>query len=275
MSNTAPEIKRVYYGDSNNEAVLIEDRSVAIVTWADGTDEEISAMLEAHYAGLIDIHDYWSVGDERTVSLSAMSATGVGESHVAQTVTMVLMNEGGKTLVTPINSITECAFIVGQKNMLADGTTKESGYINSSNTTAGGWNSCARRTWCNSVYKNALPSTLVGIFKEHQNITSQGSTSPSSTTTSNDYFALPSEKEVFGSVTNANATAEANNSQFEYYETASNRIKKAGDSGSAEAWWERSPYKSGNVYFCHIYAEGTGTVWEASSSMGIAPFGVI
>ncbi len=275
MPNTTPEIKKVYYGDSDNEAVLIEDRSLTIVTWADGTDEEISAMLEAHYAGLIDIHDYWAVGDERTVQLSAMEATGVGESHVAQTVTMVLMNEGGKTLVTPINSITECAFIVGQKHFLTNGTTREGGYMNSSSVNAGGWDLCARRTWCNSVYKNALPPTLVGIFKEHQNITSQGSTSHSSTTTSNDYFALPSEKEVFGAVTYANATAETNNSQFEYYETAANRIKKAGDNGSASYWWERSPYSSSSSYFCSVLSSGSANGYIASTTYGLAPFGVI
>ena len=253
-----------YDGTANiwiNHMSLIPD----IVTWADGTDAEIAAMLEAHYAGYIDVTDYWSVGDERTVSLSAMSATEVGESHVAQDVTMVLMNEGGKTLVTPINNHTECVFIVGQKDCL-----KTKGYMNSSDINAGGWDSCVRRTWCNNIYKNAFSSTIIGIFKEHQNITGQGSTNQTLTTISNDYFALPSEKEIFGSTTYANATAEASNTQFKYYETSANRQKNI--NGYTGYWWSRSPSRDA---FSGVYNDGTVGSFRASVDIGIAPFGVI
>lgn len=239
-------------------------------TWADGSDEEIAEALQKHYAGEIDLHDYWSVGDERTVHLNAMAATGVGESHVAQDVTMVLMNAGGKTLTTPIGSVTECAFIVGQKNILANGTTREGGYMNSSDTNAGGWNQCARRTWCNEVYKNALPSTFVGILKQHQNITAAGT--GSTTTTSSDYVALPAEKEVFGSVTYADSTAEASLTQFKYYETASNRIKNQGNAGSAYYWWERSPRTSFGLHFCCVTSDGTVDRDDANAANGLAPF---
>lgn len=239
-------------------------------TWADGSDEEIAEALQKHYAGEIDLHDYWNVGDERTVHLNAMAATGVGESHVAQDVTMVLMNAGGKTLTTPIGSVTECAFIVGQKNILANGTTREAGYMNSSDTNAGGWNQCARRTWCNEVYKTALPSTFVGILKQHQNITSAGT--GSTTTTSSDYVALPAEKEVFGSNTYANSTAEASLTQFKYYKTASNRIKYRGDAGSSNGWWERSPDRSSSDTFCGVLFDGAASGYYASSAIGLAPF---
>lgn len=235
-------------------------------TWAGGTDAEIVEALEKHYAGEIDLTDYWSVGDERQVSLSAMWATGVGESHVAQTVTMVLMNVGGKTLATAINGISECAFIVGQKDCL-----KEAGYMNSSNTNTGGWNDCARRTWCNATYRDSIPSTLRGIFKQHQNVTSSGSST--GTTTSTDYFALPAEKEVFGSVTHANSTAESSLSQFTYYAASASRIKEL--NGSASIWWERSPYYGNYTMFCYVFPDGSGNKSNASNTYGIAPFGVI
>ena len=244
-----------------------------IVTWAGGTDEQIVAMVNAHYDGKIDLTKYWSVGDERIVSLSAMSATGVGESHVAQNVTMVLMNASGKELTTPIGDKAECAFIVGQKNMLANGTSREGGYMNSSITNSGGWNGCARRTWCNNVYRNAIPETLRPIFKQHKNITANGSST--STTTSDDYFALPAEKEVFGSTSYANSTAETNLKQFEYYKTSSNRVKKAGDSGSASYWWERSPFSGSDAGFCIVVSDGSAISNDASGTRGLAPFGVI
>jgi hypothetical protein len=212
---------------------------------------------------------------ERSVSLSAMSATGVGESHVAQTVTFVLMNAGGKTLSSAVSSgRTTCSFIVGMKNFLSNGTTGEYGYMNSSNTNSGGWDSCARRTWCNSIFKSSLPSTLLGCFKQFQNITANGS--GSTTVTSTDYFALPSEKEIFGSITYANSTAETSNTQFTYYATSANRIKYTGNgSGSADDWWERSPRSGYSSTICEVYYSGAATNGYASNPYGISPFGCI
>ena len=252
----------------------IEMYFVKIVSWTNGTDEEIANMVAAADAGMINLTDYWAVGDERSVSLSAMSATGVGESHVAQTVTMVLMNAGGKTIANATPSgRTTCSFIVGMKNGLANGTTAETGYINSSDTISGGWESCARRTWCNNVFRNAIPSALRDIFKQHLNITSGGSSN--TITTSTDYFALPAEKEVFGSVTFANPNVESNLTQFEYYKTSANRVKKRGDSGSANGWWERSLYSGSSSYFCNVGSGGGAGYGTASTTYMLAPFGCI
>ena len=242
---------------------------VKIVTWADGTDEEIVAMVKAADEGRINLADHWHVGDERQVTLSAMSATEVGESHVEQTVTFVLMNAGGKTLANPTASgRTTCSFIVGMKNGLA-----ETGYMNSSNTNSGGWEACKRRTWCNNVFRNAIPEVLRDIFKQHLNVTANSLSG--TTATSTDYFALPAEKEVFGSNTKANSTAEASLTQFEYYATEANRIKKTGDSGSADRWWERSPDSSASNIICRVNSDGSSGGYLASKSSLLAPFGVI
>ena len=252
--------------------------SVKTVTWAGGTDEEIVAMVEAADQGLINLSDYWAVGDTRTVQLSAMSATGVGESQSAQEVDLVLMHAGGYELNEAVASgRTTCSFIVGQKDSLAT-----AGYMNSSNTNSGSWNGSARRTWCNSVYKNALPSTLLPIFKQFKTITAQtynGSTNQESV----DYFALPAAKEVFGgSATSAgSATSHSNLTefnalfQFDYYKTASNRVKKLGKTGSANFWWERSPNYYYSTNFCSVDSGGAADRSNASDSRGLAPFGCI
>ena len=243
--------------------------SVKIVTWAGGTDEEVANMVAAADVGAINLADYWAVGDERQVTLSAMSATGVGESHAEQTVTFVLMNAGGKTLANATASgRTTCNFIVGMKNGLA-----ETGYMNYSDNNSGGWESCKRRTWCNDVFRNAIPEALRDMFKQHLNVTANGSSNTAATST--DYFALPAEKEVFGSVSYANSTAEASLTQFEYYKTSSNRIKKAGDGGSANKWWERSPCSSHSYFFCYVLSDGGAIFTDASNAFLLAPFGVI
>lgn len=239
--------------------------NVKIVTWAAGTDAEIASMVEAADKGLIALSDYWTVGDERSVSLSAMAATGVGESHAAQTAKFVLMNAGGKDLAAATESgRTTCSFVVGLKDCL-----NEAGYMNSSSTNANGWDGCARRTWCNSVFRNAIPSPLRGIFKQHKNKASAGSGS-STIKTSNDYFALPAEIEVFGT---RSYSASGEGSQFKYYETASNRIKNV--NGSAADWWGRSPCSSDSTGFCEVRSYGYAGASGASRTFGLTPFGCI
>lgn len=240
-----------------------------IVTWSDGTDEEIVAMVQAADNGQINLADYWAVGQERKVTLSAMAATGVSEKHVQQTVTMVLMNAGGKTLgtATPSGRKT-CSFIVGMKNSL-----QESGNINPYSTANGGWNSSNRRTWCNSIFEDSFPATILPIFKRFKNITANSGAS-TGTTTSTDIFALPAEKEVFGSNKYGNSTAESSLTQFEWYKTAANRIKKLGDSGAAEKWWLRSAGNN-STSFCCVEDDGTSYQRGPAGSLGISPFGCI
>ena len=262
--------KQILQGNNANLQLIASETSVKIVTWASGTDEEIAAMVEAADAGTINLADYWAVGDTRTVQLSAMSATGVGESHAAQQVDLVLMHAGGYTLNTAVASgRTKCSFVVGLKDSLA-----EAGYMNSSNTNSGSWNGSARRTWCNNVFRNAIPSTLRAIFKQFKTVTAQtynGSTNQ----TSVDYFALPAEREIFDARKYCNQTEYNALFQFDYYKTASNRVKKLGKTGAASHWWERSPYYNASTFFCLVNGTGGASYDSASDTRGLAPFGCI
>ena len=208
-------------------------------TWSWGTDEEIVEALEKHYNDEIDLTEYWAVGDERKVTLSAMSSySPLTDTHSSQEVTLVLMGVGGKTLNTSINGHTECVFIVGQKNCLA--TT---GKFNNTATTTG-WSSSNRRKWCNNTYYNAIPETLRPIFKQHKNYVAN-SYSATTPTTTTDYFCLPSVKEITGASypdsTNG-AKAEVNNLQLSYYLISSNRIKYQSTSTTKLSYWTSSKY---------------------------------
>lgn len=269
------------YNLNDTNRVSVTTSTLAIVDWATGTDAQIVAMVEAADRGEINLSDYWHVGDERTVHLNAMDAAGVGESHSAQDVTFVLMNAGGKTLTTATESgRTTCSFIAGLKNCL-----NEKGYMNSTDTNNGSWSSSARRAWCNSVFKNAIPSTLLPIFKQFQNITAQtynGSTNQ----TTDDYFALPAAAEVFkgdptyGTGGTAGKTTAYSNltefnalSRFTYYETTANIVKTV--NGTADGWWERSPYCNYSQSFCFVGSGGTAYGDNASAAYGLAPFGCL
>ena len=268
--DTAVTVSFAWGGKTYTTTQTITVASVKIVTWAGGTDKEIVAMVEAADQGVINLSDYWAVGDIRTVQLSAMSATGVGESHAAQQVDLVLMHAGGYDLNAAVASgRTKCSFVVGLKDSLS-----EAGYMNSSNTNNGSWNGSARRTWCNNVFRNAIPSTLRAIFKQFKTVTAQtynGSTNQ----TSVDYFALPAEREIFDARNYCNQTEYNALFQFDYYKTASNRVKKLGKTGTASYWWERSPHYNYSTNFCIVNSPGSATDYYAGITYGLAPFGCI
>ena len=237
--------------------------SFEIVPWSTGTDKQIAAMVAAADAGKIVLSDYWSAGDTRTVHLSAMSAhSGTGETHAAQDVQFVLTDPGHYTLANG----KPCSFVVLQKDCL-----NERGKMNIEKTNAGSWNGCPRRKWCNETYRNSIPATLRPIFKQFTTYAANGT--GSSSVASSDYFALFSEKEVFGSTTYANSSAEANNSQLTWFKTSSNRIKSV--NGIAKHWWERSPTSDNLVDFCRVDSDGAAFTGAATASRGIAPFGCI
>lgn len=263
--------KQILQGNNANlQLIAGYEPPFKIVTWAGGTDEEIVKMVQLADQGIINLSDYWAVGDIRTVQLSAMSNTGVGESHAAQQVDLVLMHAGGYDLNAAVASgRTKCSFVVGLKDSLT-----EAGYMNSSDTNSGSWNGSARRTWCNNVFRNAIPSTLRAIFKQFKTVTAQtydGSTNQ----TSVDYFALPAEREIFDARSFCNQTEYNALFQFDYYKTASNRVKKLGKTGTASGWWERSLFYYTSAHFCFVNSDGTAYAYSAGYTYGLAPFGCI
>ena len=276
---TVPDIKKVYVKDSNGKTKCIQN-NVSVAPFASATDAQINAMMTAYYNGDLSIAEMgWNFGDTRTVALPAMAATGVGESHVAQTVTYVILNVDNGVdavtnpnynyqLVTPINGHTRPAFIIGQKDILANGNTAEYGYMNGSPTNSGSWPACARRTWCNDVYYNAIPSDFRSLIK--QVTVKTGVYNASTIVTSNDYIFLLGEREILDSMGSTSQAEYDALSQLDYYKTASNRIKYAGS--TASPWRGRSPYYIRGTAFLTIKDSGGWTQNYANESVaGYAP----
>ena len=73
---------------------------IKYVTWANGSNAEIKAMIDAHYAGKLDIHDYWAVGDQRLIT------------YDSKAVTAILIDVNHDMLENPINDKDMAAFTV-------------------------------------------------------------------------------------------------------------------------------------------------------------------
>lgn len=230
------------------------------VSWSAATDAQIGAVVSALDAGVISTNDTgWSVGDERTVTLAAMAATGVGESHVQQTATLVIMDTGRFTLAnaTAAGRTTD-HFVVGLKNCL-----REVGYMNPTATTDGGWNACARRTWCNTVFRSAVPAALRGSFKPFINTADD--------VRSTDYFSLFTWQET---------NHYSSSTRMAYYDARSKLQKTLGDSGTYSEymyWWlrDKSMISGETETDFATYRDGLRSGADANGFGGISPFGCI
>lgn len=243
-------------------------RSLELVSWANGTPSQLAAMLDAHYAGRINLANYWSVGDTRTVAIDAIAASSASSAMAAQTAQLVLMNVGGKTLVNAEHGVTTCAFIVGFKNCLTGNvvyTTATSG--NSARYSA----STARQFLSNQLFL-ALPSDMQSIFKTFVNkATEYTSYSTSSLVETEDLLALPAAVEVTGATPMGALSGEG--SIFTYYNTAANRIKTR--SGAASPYWTRTSRSQSTVNRVDTNGANSESSVSSGAALGISPFGVI
>ena len=174
--------------------------TLVIYQWTDGTDEQVAYMLEKHYAGEIDLHNYWNVGDVRTISIDAIDSRALGSrisvtAQPAQTIQLIITAVGGKTLTNPINGHTECAFQVDLVTPLSATTA-----ISEVKETTSWTNTHQQnfRAWCNENFLNSFPSTLKPIFKQVEN--NYADFSPRECVTLTDYFALRCEMELWGTI---------------------------------------------------------------------------
>ena len=165
-----------------------------------------------------------------------------------------------------VKTAPRCAAVVGMKDCI-----NETKYMNSTQITTGGWKNCDMRTYLNVDFKNFIPASFLLIFKQMKVTTAYGT--GTATAESEDTFALPAEKEVFGVNSNADSTAEASLFQFEQYKTTANRQKKV--NGYANSYWERSPVSNAGKRFCLVYTNGTSGSGIANDSTGVSPFGCI
>ena len=146
----------------------------------------------------------------------------------------------------------------------------ENGYMNSTNTNAGGWKNCARRTWCNNVFFAALPSVWQSMVKTVNKKTSVGN-NQSTIETVQDKIFLAAEIEIFGSTTYSFV---GEGTQYQYYKNATaNRYKmpKWNSSSVTHIYWERSPRSGGASFFCFVNNDGRMDSGNAGDAYGVAP----
>lgn len=144
----------------------------------------------------------------------------------------------------------------------------ESHCMNNDATNDGGWRDSGMRQWLNEEFIELLPDELQKVIKPRFISQRQGDR----ILESEDKLWLLSEMEIFGICGHSNS--DEDDTQFELFKDARNRVKTYVD-GTSAIWWERSPYYSGNSNFCYVSTYGRALTYGADFSFGVAPAFII
>ena len=214
--------------------------------------EDCSWPMLQQLAAAGTLGNYYSVGDTKTLELS-------GGERVVMELASINDGEGTAGAYYPRGT----ADFISKDCML---TTRQ---MNVSNTNSGGWPSCKMRTDLNNVVYDLLPQAVKDAIVEKTHKSSAGGQSTTLVEHS-DKLWLPTEWEVFGSITYAAGTENGNvNKHYAVFDSAGDRIKHLGTGGSAASWWECSPHVSSSTYFCGVNTSGGASYGSASSSDGV------
>lgn len=191
--------------------------------------------------------NYWKVGDKKNITVN-------GVTYAAQ-----IIGFDHDTLTTADGSRTKAGITFQLVDCL--NTTYS---MNGSNTNVNGWRGSTMRTSTMATLLNQLSSDLKSVLKFVNKVTSVGNNNSGLETTSDKLFLL-SEIEVFGATQYSYA---GEGKQYEYYTAGNSTIKKV--NGSANYWWERSPYSGGTTLFCGVGSGGAAAGSLASGSGGVS-----
>ena len=148
--------------------VNIELSEDDIVSFADGTWSQISKMLDMHYNGIIDIADYWNIGDEKEIIIDDIEATTINNTflpfQLTQKQKIVIIGLKHDTLSTTMaNGLNKAAVTLQLKDCLnilmpMMTTTAPIG-------AACAFSQKALPSWLNDYFVPALPTSLQNIIK--------------------------------------------------------------------------------------------------------------
>lgn len=242
--------------------------------------EEISEISTAGTA-----QNYWSVGDRKQVTLNGTMSRLSLSNYSTYAFILGFNHNSSREGNNRIHfQIGKTALSGGTDICLVSGYNDDSDfYMNTSSTNAGGWEDSYMRnnilgtskTSYSGKFIGVLPSALRNVLKsvtKYTDNTGNSSTSSSAVTATTDYAFLLSEYEVFGSCSYANSNEANRQQQYAYYAAGNSKIKyNHSSTGSAIAWWLRSPRRSNSTYFVCVNGNGSVGSGNASFSYGVAP----
>lgn len=243
-SGAARKVKAGYIGVDNVARKFYTGLDIK-PTLADNDWATIAAVSEMGAAST-----YWSVGDEKDITLSdgeTLTLVIVGFDHDEY------FNAGTKT----------AGITFGLKGIMNDDRTMNP---TSSSGNTGGFTASEMYSWLKNTLLGQLPTELKNVIKSVYKRTSAGANSSTINTDPMKLF-LFSEVEVTGSAAWSYA---GEGSQYSYFATNANRIKKRNNGTGAKGWWWlRSPVAGGMPFFACIKETGIADQYYVNEEIGV------
>lgn len=279
-----------YYGA--NASIVVTNTMAKIVSFANGTDEEINAMLDAYYNDNITWEQMgWNIGDTRLMHFNEMDAPSPqasGSKWAAQDIVTVIVAHDLEDLAEPINGHTKACITRHVREVLNNNTNAgdQNGHIyvngdSSLDMTFTKWANLYMRTYLNSTVFDAISSSaLKSAIKptKHYRHTNYNTADDEQVI---DTLFVPSYPNIYGteSYTYYTPTTHTEGTQWPYYQTSSNRIKYGNNNGVsngvAQHWWNGSAssyYNSGGGYlWCLVSASGSSSANYGNAAYALAP----
>ena len=152
--------------------------------------------------------------------------------------------------------------------------------INSTSTTRGSWSATTIRTFVNNDIYNLLPTDLKKSILNTNVITGHGN-SEDNNSTSTDKLYLLSPIEIYGSVSTTYDSAinvtnqldyyKQNNVSLNSYDSAIKNTVVSGGTGSANAWWTRTPAQIMDGQFMMVTDTGNLYSTYLTQQLGVSP----
>lgn len=219
-----------------------------------------------HYAGKIDISDYWAVGDSRKVEFSnTESYVASSTSNLGSTGVIRILGFNHDNLETNIGNVSKAA-VTFQFDILFQNGVAASSIISSTTIANRLYSSTYVRDWCNNSFINYIPSDLKDLIKPITKITNRICHNNYSKYRSQeitvDKMFLLSHYEVWGlhKVSDSEyGTTDPDGEQYDYMKTTTNRGKTFWAYGPVH-WWLRNQA---------IYKDGGWCMWRVSDDDGV------
>lgn len=128
-----------------------------------------------------------------------------------------------------------------------------------------GWKDSAMRNNWMRIMEGYLPVAWQTAIKPVNKASGTGGGFSSGTETVSDSCFLLSEIEIFGSTT---YSVSGEGAQYAYYKAGNSKVKNR--SGSADSWWERSPFVGRGDDFCRVNSDGSAFTGEGTVKYGVA-----
>lgn len=237
-------VTAVLGANTRTETVLIGTQNADLMLFKDAfAENDWETIIAVCQSG--SIPSTWAVGDSKTMTINDTDyqIDIIGKSHDDYA------DGSGKAPLT--FQMHDCY-----------NTTYQ---MNSNNSNSGGWTNCNMRTTHLPAIMALMPSAVQSAIREVTKKTTIGGRSSTIETTADKLFLL-SEVEIFA---DPPFTYEGEGKRYDYYKKDGKPSLKYLN-GTAQSWWQRSPYKSYGDDFCRVNNEGNEGYTDPDTNLGVA-----